>query len=165
MLYQINHSKTSNIMQIIPVNSKSVAENYPYGRLTCKMTFAVEFKANKGFRHTRQSVNPKTGRTNALKTETYADFSFLQIDPENGHTIEASFNFHSAKQATNFINFLGENAKHLKLTAEQSKFLCNRLAATYKLDAILDKELSIEIANTYLKMSDDLITGKINFNV
>jgi len=64
---------------------KIAIENYPYGySLKTTMFDSVEFNPKKGFRHVRQTINPKTGKLNAEKKSTYYPFMMRFMDHE-GH--------------------------------------------------------------------------------
>lgn len=152
-------------MKILPVNTKQIVSNYPYGRLRTQMTFAVDFNPKKGFRHTRQTINPKNGRVNALKMDTYMNFAFLMLNPENNHVVESGFNIHSAKKATEFINWLGENAEKVELTEEQNTYICSMLADTYRLEMIFDKTLTDAVKQSYKELVLKLTSGRINFHL
>jgi hypothetical protein len=71
-------------MNILDFNKTYSTDDYPYGRLRCTATFGVEFKANKGTRTCFQTINPKTGRENAVKHSTYSHL-IIPVQAENGH--------------------------------------------------------------------------------
>lgn len=152
-------------MKNLPVNTPQTVANYPYGRLKTEMTFAIDFNPKKGFRHTRQTINPKNGRVNAKKLDTYMSFAFLTLNPLNGHIVEAGFNIHSARKATEFINWLGINAELMELTEAQNTYICGMLADSYRMDLVLDKTLTEEQQTGYKDIIQKLSSGRINFHL
>lgn len=60
-------------------------EDYPYGYLKTSATFGMEWNEKKGYRTTFQTINPKTGRVNAVKKSTYSDCMLMYRDHETGH--------------------------------------------------------------------------------
>jgi hypothetical protein len=72
-------------MQYFPTSHIATVTDYPYGRLRAKAYFGTEFSPKHGFRSTFQTINPKTGRLNAVKNSTYYPISLLYLDPETGH--------------------------------------------------------------------------------
>ena len=102
------HSKLY-IMSVtkLSVNEIFTSDTYPYGRLQCTATFAIEFNETKGFRTVFQTINPKTGRVNAPKKSTYHDLIVMKnID---GFTSHLHFTFNGEDKMNNIIKFISEN--------------------------------------------------------
>lgn len=66
-------------------------ENYPYGYLKTSAIFGTEWNEKKGYRSTFQTVNPKTGRLNAVKKSVYYDCMLMYKDSETGHVKHAGY--------------------------------------------------------------------------
>jgi hypothetical protein len=61
-------------------------EDYPYGRLRCRMKAWLEYREGKGFRYCTQTENPKNLRWNAIKHSTYMLVACnMYINSDNGH--------------------------------------------------------------------------------
>jgi hypothetical protein len=90
------------------VSGVQKSNDYPYGRLRCEITFAIEFKKDKGYRFVTQTRNPKTGRLNNPKLSTYAHFMTMYKD-ENGHIKHHEFNFFGYNDIQKFIEFITVN--------------------------------------------------------
>lgn len=95
--------------------------NYPYGRLQCTAKFGIEFKASKGFRSTFQTVNPKTGRLNAVKNSTYYPVLVQYKESETGHIKSVAFHFNGAKEINEGAKFMDNNFS--LFTDEQIKYI------------------------------------------
>jgi hypothetical protein len=102
------------------LTGEQISNDYPYGRLRCKITFNLEFKPGKGYRFVSQTTNPKNDRVNAPKRSTYSDFMAM-IRNEEGQVRYVSFDFRGYNNISNFISFLNEN--EISFTPEQSQHL------------------------------------------
>ncbi len=124
------------------LQGQQISHNYPYGSLRCTITFDIEFKKGKGFRFVTQTVNPKTGRTNAPKTSTYAHFAWLYSD-EKGHIHHGEINVFGYNDVLKFITFLNANPTYI-FTPEQSKelytWILSALNANIKYTVLKDGE-------------------------
>lgn len=76
-----------------------MVDDYPYGRLRCKMFFWIESVPKKGDRYVTQSINPKNGRENAPHKSTYYPFMYLYAD-SIGHIHASAFSFHDYKTSS-----------------------------------------------------------------
>lgn len=76
---------TQSTRTYFPTSHVGIADNYPYGRLRTTAYFGTEFVVKKGFRSTFQTINPKTGRTNAIKKDTYNPIEMMYQDSETGY--------------------------------------------------------------------------------
>lgn len=92
-----------------PTSHIAEVNNYPYGRLQCTAFFGTEFQPKKGFRSTFQTINPKTGRLNAVKNSTYSDISLLYEDPETGHFKHAGYSPRSGRECETALAFVLEH--------------------------------------------------------
>lgn len=64
--YPILHTDATSL------DTAKIAQDYPYGRLRCKMHFYVEHRPKMGYRAVTQSINPKNGRLNKPHAGTYS---------------------------------------------------------------------------------------------
>lgn len=92
------------MIKTYPTKTILKVENYPYGRLRTEAYFGLEFHPSKGYRTTFQTLNPKTGRLNAVKKSTYSRLLLMVRDESSGFV---SYTHHSL-----------ENLKGLNNTAE-----------------------------------------------
>jgi hypothetical protein len=77
-------SRFANLEQI--VGSKVTVEDYPYSfNLRCTKNYWIESKPGKGQRLATQTINPKTGKPNAVKYSTYSPMLVLTKAPETGY--------------------------------------------------------------------------------
>lgn len=101
---------------------KTEVNNYPYGRLQCTAFFGLEFKPGKGFRTTFQTINPKTGRLNAVKNSTYSPILVMYKDAETGHIKYDGCDLYGDEGINKAAEFMAE---HFDLfTTEQIKDIC-----------------------------------------
>lgn len=90
-----------------------VVDNYPYGRLQCKMRFWLETKPNKGTRLMMQSQNPKNGIWNKPKAGNYSLVTENLYLDENGHCKACAIHQYStAENALEFVKAFPQN-EHL----------------------------------------------------
>lgn len=68
-----------------PTSHIAEVDSYPYGRKRTRAYFGTEFNIKKGYRTTFQTVNPDTGRLNAVKKSTYSDLLIMYRDEATGH--------------------------------------------------------------------------------
>lgn len=112
-----------------------MTDDYPYGRLRCKAWFWVEHKSTKGFRLGFRTENPKTGRLNASKYDTYSKLAEELYLDENNHVKSFALNefsepkhflefiqhFHESKYLTRSYVFAGAKADLYKGVANSGK--------------------------------------------
>ena len=108
--------------KLIPTFETVSVDTYPYGRLQCTATFAIEFNRKHGFRSLFQTIDPKTNRVNNPKKGTYNPIMYLSQD-ENGFVSFHSMSFYKMEDYNKVYEFLGNNM-HL-FTSEQKEFLYN----------------------------------------
>lgn len=97
-----------------------IVQDYPYGRLRCKMYFWLETHPKKGVRLVTQSENPKNGRMNKPHASTYSKITENLYLDENGHCKVATVTeYTDALQAFEFIKNFPENHN-----IEQFKLWC-----------------------------------------
>ena len=123
-------------MQKITIEKQTV-ENYPYGRLRSTAFFGVEFNRKKGFRTTFQTINPKTGRLNAVKNGTYSDLIVMVND--NGFVSNMHFSFNGVKEMNKACAFIGENFE--LFTPEQIEY--------FYIQMLVYSKVSIQAACAY----------------
>lgn len=93
-----------------------LVEDYPYGRLRCKMWFWLESN-NKGVRFVSRSENPKTGNLNKPHCGIYSKISGNMYLDENGHCTYAIVNEYSTPQEVyDFIKNFPNNHRMRDLT-------------------------------------------------
>lgn len=109
------------------------SDDYPYGRLRCSITFAVEFKPKKGFRYVTQTVNPKNGRVNKPKRGVYSHVMCLYREEESGHVKPWSLNIHGHDGIATLIDFLKVN--DVTFTAEESRWIYTTVIANIRIGA------------------------------
>jgi len=68
----------------------AVIENWPIGSKRTTATFKVEYSPARGERGTRFTINPKTGRPNAIKVLTYSHWVRI-VDGDDGRTYFAEY--------------------------------------------------------------------------
>jgi len=113
------HIKTMS--KYLKTTEKVEVKNYPYGySQRTSMFFSIEFKASKGFRTVRQTINPKTGLLNKPKMSTYSPVRILKKD-DTGKITSDSFDFYGDKGMQRAIDFF---SSHYDLfTPEQQEYL------------------------------------------
>lgn len=82
-------------MTYFPTAAVVEVDNYPYGKYRTKAYFGTEFAPKKGFRSTFQTLNPQTGRLNAVKKSTYYPFLIMCKDPDTGRVNHKALDFSS----------------------------------------------------------------------
>lgn len=84
-------------------------KDYPYG-YTQKTTafYSIEFKEGHGFRLVFQTINPKTGRLNNPKKDTYSPVKLLYINDDR-HCKSKVCRFSSNEEINNSCKFLAEH--------------------------------------------------------
>lgn len=118
---QREYLKTTDVIEV---------KNYPYGRLRTSAFFGLEFKQGKGFRSTFQTINPKTGKLNAIKKSTYSDILIMYREAETGHIKTTGFFLYDDETTQKLVNFLDQ---HFDLfTPEQIENICITLLAWFK---------------------------------
>jgi hypothetical protein len=118
---QREYLKTTEVVEV---------NNYPYGRLRTKAYFGLEFKSGKGFRSTFQTIDPKTGRLNAIKKSTYSNVLIMYREEGTGHIKIAGFTLYEDETTQKTVNFLD---RYFDLyTPEQLEDICITLLAWFK---------------------------------
>lgn len=137
-------------MQHFPTSHKGEANEYPYGRLRTTAYFGTEFKKGKGFRSTFQTINPKTGRLNAVKVSTYYPVMLMRLDAETGHYKHSTMNPNSNEGVNKTLDFVRENFE--LFTPDELKEIAAHLLAVTKagMQAIItycgaDKDKVLEV--------------------
>jgi len=65
----------------IKTAEKIEIQNYPYSfNLKTTLYSTIDFDIKKGYRHSRQTINPKTGRVNNPKKSTYYPLMLRYFD-------------------------------------------------------------------------------------
>ena len=89
-----------------PTSHIATVTDYPYGRLQCTIYFGTEFVKGKGFRSTQQTINPKTGRLNAIKKSTYSPILVMYQDEVTGYYRHAGLNPNSDEGVNKCLDFI-----------------------------------------------------------
>jgi len=119
-------------MSTLSINDVFTNDSYPYGRLKCTATFAIEFDGKKGFRTVFQTINPKNGRLNAPKKSTYSDL--LVMRNTNGFIDHLHFSFNGEDKMNNVLKFINE---HFELfTPKQIEYLYLKVVALSKVSMV-----------------------------
>ncbi len=84
-----------------PTAHKAAADSYPYGYKKTTAYFGTEFHPKKGFRTTFQTVNPSTGRLNAVKYSTYSPVYLMYRDEATGHYKHTGVGIFGSDEETN----------------------------------------------------------------
>lgn len=87
--------------QYFPTSHVATVESYPYGRKRTRAFFGTEFNPKKGFRSTFQTVNPDTGRLNAVKKSTYYEIMLMIEEEGTGHIKHVGTGIHGSDEQTN----------------------------------------------------------------
>lgn len=136
----------------------ATVSSYPYGRLRTQATFGLEFNPGKGFRTTFQTINPKSGRVNAVKKSTYSDLALMYTDTDTGHISYSMFDLRGEDDVLKVAEFMAE---HFDLftpdqVAHVYRCMLGCLGATAKCMAIYSGA-NIEQIRPILKPATDLI--------
>jgi hypothetical protein len=99
------------------------SENYPYGYTakTTKTDF-LEFNPKKGFRHCSYTINPKTGRPNAVKKGVYYDLLLMYRD-EAGHVKIHASDIREIKKINRTAEFLARPEIFALFTAQEIEYI------------------------------------------
>jgi hypothetical protein len=99
------------------------SENYPYGYTakTTKTDF-LEFNPKKGFRHCSYTINPKTGRPNAVKKGVYYDLLLMYRD-EAGHVKTQARDIRDLKEINQTAEFLANPEIFALFTAQEIEYI------------------------------------------
>lgn len=111
-------------MNYIKTSEKIEISGYPYGfRLRTTLYDTIDFNPKKGYRHTTQTIDPKSGRLNKPKSSTYAPLKVRYYN-EEGHIKTISFEFMgSTKELNRVCKFINENFD--LFTPEEIKYFYN----------------------------------------
>ena len=99
-----------------PTSFVATVENYPYGRLKCTAFFGTEFKKGKGFRSTKQTINPKNRRLNKPDKSTYSPILLMYQDAETGYFKHHGLNPNSEDGVNKCLDFV---QKHYDLFTQE----------------------------------------------
>lgn len=118
-------------LKVFKTTETYTTNDYPYGRLRCTATFGLEFNPKKGFRSTFQTINPKTGRINKPKKNTYCHFSLMHLN-DDGHVRYLAYH---APQGENMNKCLDLLEKYRECyTDEQLDYVHTMFIALLKMD-------------------------------
>ncbi len=105
----------------IKTTEKIEVENYPYSfSLRTTLIDSIDFDAKKGYRHSRQTKNPKTGIWNKPKKSTYYALMVRYYD-DKGHIQTLCFDLNGDKRINEGTQFLAANFD--LFTPEEVKYL------------------------------------------
>jgi hypothetical protein len=107
-----------------------LVEDYPYGRLRCKIKFWLEHQPRKGWRFVSQTENPKNGRWNNPRKGTYYVLGGCMYLDEKGH-VQASLLSEYAKpeEILKFLeSFPNADTLTIKAYVIGRKAVCKRKA-------------------------------------
>ena len=116
-----------------PTDTKIEVKDYPYGYLKTSMFFSVEFKASKGFRAVRQSINPKTGVLNKPKKGVYSDIILLDVNDEGFASFKHG-QFYKQEDLNELMDYLSENFE--LFTPEQVEYLYMKVIGFLKMTCV-----------------------------
>ena len=108
-------------IETIPTSEVIEVNNYPYGSLKCTAYFGIEFHPKKGFRSTFQTVNPKTGRLNAVKKSTYSDILLQYREEGTGHIKVTGLDMNGSESLNKAVKFMSEHFD--KFTPQQIEYI------------------------------------------
>jgi hypothetical protein len=118
-----------------PTTEKIISENYPYGfRERTTKTDYLEFNFKKGFRHCSYTINPKTGKQNAVKKGIYYDLMLLTTD-ENGHCKSFALSLNGSEELQRVFDFMSKEENFKLFTAEQIEYLYMSILMYSKVNA------------------------------
>jgi len=118
-----------------PTTEKIISENYPYGfRERTTKTDYLEFNQKKGFRHCSFTINPKTGKQNAVKKGTYYDLLLLATD-ENGHCKSFALSLNGSEELQRVFDFMSKEENFKLFTTEQIEYLYMSILMYSKVNA------------------------------
>ena len=121
----------------IKTAEKIEISNYPYSfNLKTTLTSTIDFDPKKGYRESRQTINPKTGRINNPKKSTYYPLILRYFDAENQLKWSA-WQFNGDKEINEGAKLIFENFD--LFTPEEIKYLYSFI---YKM-AVVDYQATI----------------------
>ncbi len=126
-------TQTTPQVKFFKTTEKAEVDSYPYGRLKTTAFFGIEFKAGKGFRTTFQTINPKTGKLNAVKNSTYSPIFVMYEQAETGHMKYKSFDLYGEEGIIKASKFLFKN--YDLFTTNQIKDICASMLVRLKAGA------------------------------
>lgn len=154
--------KTSEIIRV---------ENYPYSfNLRTTLFDSIDFDAKKGYRHSKQTINPKTGRENKPKKSTYSPLLVRYYD-ENSYIKTLHFDFNGDQEINRGCKFIFENFDFF--TPVEITYLYNFIymmaLVDYKATVVYGGSKPEDLQplyNDFLKICKDAIkTGENVFNL
>lgn len=93
----------------IKTNEVIEVSNYPYSfNLKTTLFDSVDFDIKKGYRHSKQTINPKTNKANKPKKSTYYPLIVRYYD-ENNFIKWTTFDFNGDKEINRGTQFLAQN--------------------------------------------------------
>jgi hypothetical protein len=137
-------------MQVLDVNQVYTSNDYPYGRLRCTASFSVEFRAKKGCRTCFQTINPKTGRENAVKHSTYSTL-IIPVQLENGHYSYLHFDANGSRAQLRLFGFFArkENYEAAKLTKDMEAHVISEAIMSLSISLAYTDFTSVEEEEAY----------------
>lgn len=110
-----------------------LVEDYPYGRLRCKIWFWVEAN-KKGFRFCSRTENPKTGRLNAPKCGQYYKVAGAMYLDDVGHVKFSGLSEYSkpAEYQAFFLSFPLADKRRASLLARERSDMYYRVVKSGK---------------------------------
>lgn len=117
---------------VLDIQAIHEVTSYPYGRLRTSAFFSIEFVEKKGFRAVFQTINPKNGRHNAPKKNTYCTFDCNVVEEGTGHIKTFGYNVHGYEGINKMCAFIADHFEALNLTDAMIKYLFCHCAATIK---------------------------------
>jgi hypothetical protein len=98
-----------------------LVNDYPYGRMRCRIRYWIEYRSGMGFRFCSQTENPKTLRWNAPKKGTYCSIAMSMYLDNAGHVMYSALTeYSSADDVFKFItNFPDADLVNVRVWAMQ----------------------------------------------
>jgi hypothetical protein len=109
-------------MEILNINQKFTAENYPYSGKRTAAYFSVNFNDKKGFRTEFQTINPSNNILNKVKNSTYSNFICL-VREDNGHYDWKLFSVNGDEATIKTFMFIAENYDALDMKPSMHQYL------------------------------------------
>lgn len=135
-------------MEVLNINEKYTAEEYPYGGKRTKAFFSVEFKPKKGFRTAFQTIKPGTDRLNSVQNSIYSHFIAI-IKKGNGHFDWLHFNINGDESMVKTFGFIGEHYEELNLTKEMHHYMAAMALQSRAISMSFTKFSTDELKETY----------------
>jgi hypothetical protein len=133
------------IPKVLNIFAKAEVDSYPYGRLRCKAFFWIEYKQSHGFRPVFQTINPKTGRLNAVKNGQYASSGiFYLTQNQEGFVDVKLIDFNQSLVKTpdsirRFVDVVDQLALDQNMINHCNYYINFSMKANYKFDSDIPK--------------------------